>query len=277
MYINSGYHIPSGEQNPDPAELAFLRKQVMLLNERLKEVEKHKSSFLSNMRNEIINPFSSILGLSGNLLGRKEASNEQLCKAMSLIYQETFALDFHLKTIFFAAEIESGECYPDPAYMRPEGAVAETLVALDHLFQKKDLRLVVYQSFEEDVFCDPEKIRMIFLGVLYHIYMNSKPGDGVSVKVYTRDETLFAEMYNTSIMGDEWSLFDHAHFKELCMFNNDIEGIHLSVARALTESLDGRMEVGFYKESIAGFRFNVPAAGNCGGNDIFEDKGLIFQ
>lgn len=71
--------------NTDNSELGFLRDQVFLLSERLKEAEKHKSSFLSNMRNDIINPFSSILSLSGNLL-KGDADLEKLHKAVSLIY-----------------------------------------------------------------------------------------------------------------------------------------------------------------------------------------------
>ena len=277
MNHNAEFIHPDEGPTAADAELAFLRQQVMLLNDRLKEVEKHKSSFLSNMRNEIINPFSSILGLSGNLLREEQTDPKQLHKIISLIYQETFELDFHLKTIFLAAEIESGECYPQPAFMRPEGVIAETLATLDHLFKKMNLQLVVYQSFEEDVWGDSEKIQMIFLGVLYNILRKSKPGDGISVKAYTRDETLYAEMYNVSKVGEEWSLFDHSHFQELCMFNEDIQEIHLSVAKSLTETLNGKLEAGSYSGEIAAFRFSIPVAGFCEGKDIYEDKGLIFQ
>ena len=263
--------------NSDTSELAFLRKQVLQLNERLKEVEKHKSSFLSNMRNEIINPFSSILSLSGNLQRKEHLGNDKVQKAIALIYQETFALDFHLKMIFLAAEIESGECYPSPALMRPEEIIAETLVALDHLLKKKEIRLAVFQCFEEPVWGDSDKIQMIFLGVLYHILMNSHSGDGISVKVYTKENHLYAELYNISVVGKNRSLFDHAHFHELCMFNENIEGIHLSVAKSLTETLSGLMETGAYAGKMAAFRLCIPISGFGEGKDVFEEQGFLFK
>lgn len=258
-------------------ELGFLHNQVLLLNERLKEAEKYKSSFLSNMRNEIINPFSSILSLSGLLMRGEHPSQEQVHKLLSHIYQETFALDFHLKTIFLAAEIECGECYPEPACIRPEAIIAETLSALDHILRKKNLKIAVYQSFEEDVWGDPEKLEMIFLGLLYNIMTKSQVGDGISIKAYTKDEMLYAEMYNTSRMGKKKkSLFEYAQFKNLYMFNENIEGIHLSVARSLTETLNGHMEVGTYLGEIAAFRFSIPIAKSING-DVFEEHGLIFR
>ncbi len=271
-------NFPEEEKKADVSELVYLRKQVLVLNERLKELEKYKSSFLSNMRNEIINPFSSILSLSGNLLAGGVCSNEQSHKAISLIYQETFALDFHLKTIFLAAEIECGECYPAPARFRPEGIIAETLASLDHIMRKKKIRMAVYQSFEEEVWCDPQKLQMIFLGLLYNILIKSQPGDGISIKTYTKDEVLYAEMYNTSIVGyKKKSLFEYAQFNELYMFNEDIEGIHLSVARSLADTLNGRMEAGAYLGEMAAFRFSIPVAGNLENGDIFEEQGLIFK
>lgn len=276
MRLNS-FNLPMEGANSDKQELAFLRNQVMVLNERLKEAEKYKSSFFSNMRNDIINPFSSILSLSGLLLRGEKSNKEQVHKMLSHIYQETFALDFHLKTIFLAAEIECGECYPRPAFIRPEEVIAETLVALDHLMRKKKVRLVVYQSFEEDFWGDAEKLQMIFLGLLYNILIKSRPGDGISVKVYSKEETLYAEMYNSSLMGQRRSLFDLAYFKEICMFNENIEGIHLSVARSLTETLNGKMEAGEYKGEIAAFRFSIPEVRDGADQDVFEGQSLIFR
>lgn len=247
-----------------------------MLNERLKEAEKYKSSFLSNMRNEIINPFSSILSLSGLLLRGEQQSHDQAHKLLSHIYQETFALDFHLKTIFLAAEIECGECYPVPVSIRPEGIIAETLGALDHLIRKKRIKIAVYQCFEENVWGDPEKLQMIFLGLFYNLISKSKSGDGISIKVYTREDVLYAEMYNTSMMGKKKkSLFEYAQFKELYMFNKNIEGIHLSVARSLTETLGGQMEAGAYQGEMAAFRFSIPVAKSIS-DDVFEQQGLIF-
>lgn len=261
------------------AELAFLRQQVMLLNERLKATEKHKGVFLSNMRNEIINPFSGILNLSGSLLKAELSNPLELRRVMTLIHQEAFALDFHLKSIFLAADIESGDCCPAPVWMQMESVIAESLGALEHMFSKKKLRLGVFQCFEQAMQADAEKIKMIFLGLLYHIMIKSSEGDGISIKTYRQENLLWAEIYNSCRIGtgSGRSLFDHAQFRELCSFTENIEGIHLSVAQSLTELLNGCLEAGVYANEIVAFRFSIPVEDELDGDEDFEEQGILFH
>ena len=87
------------------------------LNRKLKEAEQLKSDFLSNIRNEINNPLSSIIALSRELMDQSDVTKEDLGKNQlpHLIYREATALDFQLKNIFTAADIESGLLYPNPS------------------------------------------------------------------------------------------------------------------------------------------------------------------
>ena len=48
--------------------LNSLNKQLLDLNQKLTESEAMKSHFISNITNEIINPFASILGLSKSIM-----------------------------------------------------------------------------------------------------------------------------------------------------------------------------------------------------------------
>ncbi|OQX98845.1 MAG: hypothetical protein B6I24_04180 [Bacteroidetes bacterium 4572_128] len=45
----------------------FLFDEILEINEKLKNAEKLKSNFISNIRNEIINPFTSIVGLANSI------------------------------------------------------------------------------------------------------------------------------------------------------------------------------------------------------------------
>ena len=49
-------------------ETKRLMEQLWQANKKLEESEAMKSNFLSNIRNEIINPFASILGLTRNII-----------------------------------------------------------------------------------------------------------------------------------------------------------------------------------------------------------------
>jgi signal transduction histidine kinase len=110
---------------------ALLQSQTVMLQEmeemnaRLREAEQVKSGFLSNIRNEINNPLTSILGLSGQLI-QGSVSADRYKHIATLINQEAFRLDFQLRNIFSAAEIEAGE-------MITHG----TLVDIDELVQSQ--------------------------------------------------------------------------------------------------------------------------------------------
>ena len=91
------------EQKQSLLEYENLLREHRLLNKQLEVAERAKSHFLSNIRNEIINPFGAILGLSENI---RQLEEGQLPKAQTMashIYQEAFKLNFQLRNIFAAA------------------------------------------------------------------------------------------------------------------------------------------------------------------------------
>jgi len=93
-------------------KLESLNNELTSLNKRLEESEKLKTHFLSNIRNEIINPFTSILGLSRNILKLGGSDIEKIHNLSKMIYSEAATLDFQLQNIFAAAELEAGTVSP---------------------------------------------------------------------------------------------------------------------------------------------------------------------
>ena len=76
-----------------------LLDELEQVNKKLMESESVKTQFLSNIRNEINNPLSAILGLAEKLK-HKPDDKARVKHLASLIHQETFHLDFQLKNIF---------------------------------------------------------------------------------------------------------------------------------------------------------------------------------
>ena len=81
-------------------ELSALTKQLQTVNNKLKESEKLKSLFLSNIRNEMNNPLASILGLSQNIQSIDPKHWERTRIMATHIHTEAFSLDFQLKNIW---------------------------------------------------------------------------------------------------------------------------------------------------------------------------------
>lgn len=79
------------------------------VNEKLGDSERLKGHFISNITNEIINPFASIMALADHIrhLGKDDISPAR--QMADLIFEEAFHLDFQLLNIFAAAQIETGK------------------------------------------------------------------------------------------------------------------------------------------------------------------------
>jgi signal transduction histidine kinase len=89
------------------AQLSGLENEIQQLGARLRESESCKSNFVSNIRNEINNPLASIIGLAASIHG---LSVEEKVKRMGkLVYHQACTLEFQMRNIIIAAELEVGE------------------------------------------------------------------------------------------------------------------------------------------------------------------------
>ena len=89
-----------------------LEQEIFRLGNRLREAENGKSQFLSNVRNEVNNPLSAIIGLAVSITG---LTSEEKIRHMSMLIEKQAAdLNFQMRNIIMAAEIEAGELAKNP-------------------------------------------------------------------------------------------------------------------------------------------------------------------
>ena len=69
-------------------EIKDLSRELQEVTRRLKESEALKSHFISNISNEIINPFTSILGLSKAILSVEKHDWKKVVSMVALIHGE---------------------------------------------------------------------------------------------------------------------------------------------------------------------------------------------
>jgi signal transduction histidine kinase len=93
----------------DNAAKVYFEQQdeIKYLCRKLREAEQGKSDFLSNVRNEINNPLTSIIGLTAQMM--EAAAGEKISQLSKLVHQEVFQLDCQIRNILAASEIEAGE------------------------------------------------------------------------------------------------------------------------------------------------------------------------
>src|SRR6187431_2378794 len=98
-YRDESTHKPL--RNSEDPLVKELEEEIRYLSLKLREAEQGKSDFLSNVRNEINNPLTSILGLTARMI--ESEKDEKRCKLARLVHQEVFELDYQIRNILAAS------------------------------------------------------------------------------------------------------------------------------------------------------------------------------
>lgn len=276
------------EQNKSALdEVQELNEELNDLNRKLKDSEKLKSHFISNITNEIINPFASILALSKNILSVKEGGWKKVISMVSLIYSEAFNLDFQLRNIFAAAKIEAGEIFLEILNVEIKSLFEGVIESFKYESKKKKIKINLQFEIETEhnkpffFKTDPEKIRLIIANLLSNaikfsyenseIIINAKL-DGKLLNITVQDFGSGISIKNQKIIFDR--------FKRLDTGINSIHrghGLGLSINKALLDLLEGSIDI--QSDIGKGSKFTISIPENesqvsgfaFDGNDMFFD------
>lgn len=281
------------ENQRNNAELKLLNEELLSVNAKLLESEKLKSHFLSNIRNEIINPLSSILSLSKNLSGRNNLPENITREQAGLIHEEAFNLDLQLANIFATAEIEAGELNPE-----------FYIVDISALFQSEIERFKDFASKRQLVFefenglaqkdvdfsfrTNPEKVKMILSNLLVNAVSCSFGPGRIIIRAGIADDKLVFEVEdfgkgiapeNLQIIFDRFVQLDKDIYTD-----NRGNGLGLSIIKTYLEFLNGNIKVKSEPGKGSTFTVTIPQSPqgmetegfSGGGQEFLFEEGEIF-
>lgn len=268
-------------------ENAYLHKQLENLNQKLKESDAFKSHFLSNITNEIINPFTSILGISKSISKLNEEKIGQIHSMAHLIYNEAFDLDFQLQNIFAAAKIESGEINMELSSIQAYEDLTSIIEEIRFKAEKKSqyIEFICEENVPHNYVTDADKFQIVIKNLLLNAIIFGDEKSKISVWMGFVNENLKIEINNIGNHLDENDLkaiFDR--FNKLDKNINSINqghGLGLSVCKAYLDFLTGTIEVESNLESGNTFKISIPPIENnpdslIRDDDLFIDDSEIF-
>ena len=265
------------------SDLSVVNGKLLEMNERLKRSESLKSNFLSNIRNEINNPLNSIMGLAGQL-AIVGAGNEEVTSISSLIGAEANHLDFQLRNIFMAAELEAGEVNPRCVKVHIASALRELIDSFLHTAAKKNVSLdLVLPTVEEThiVVLDAEKFQIIVSNLLSNAIEYSLDGGTVEVSYSVDGEGTLQISIQDHGVGiapeDQQRIFDRFVQLETGTTRSHLgHGLGLSITKALVDLLQG--SIGLVSSRGEGTRFTVtiPPCSILDDKDSFSEAGNLF-
>ena len=265
------------------SDLSVVNRKLLEMNCKLQQSESLKSNFLSNIRNEINNPLNAIIGLSGQLVSFAE-SGEDVSPLASMICSEAINLDFQLRNIFIAAELEAGEVDPHIVRVNCTAVVNDVVESFCHTAARKSVSIELEppQTDEQLLFAtDAEKLQTIVSNLLANAVEFSHPEGIVSISmkidlngwlvVAVRDQGLgIAE-------EDHKRIFDGFIQVEMgATRSHPGHGLGLCIARALADLLQGTITVDSTLGEGALFTVAFPPIDIAYDESMSADGGNLF-
>ncbi len=266
-----------------------LNQEFQMLSKRLKESEALKSHFISNITNEIVNPFTSILGLSKSILTVEKQDWKKVVSMVALIHNEAFNLDFQLKNIFTAAKIEAGEISPNISKVNVRSLAQSVIDSFSVVARKMGIEIEFdYQiefGFGKNFYykTDSEKLKQILNNILNNAIKYSYKDSRVILKMWMEDDVMYVSIqdFGTGISEKNQNII-FERFKRLDTGINSINqghGLGLSITKALLDVLGGTIDIKSQKGEGTTFTVSIPESSvvvDCfvgEGDDVFFDDG----
>ncbi len=266
-------------------ENAELEKQIGLLNQKLLDSETFKSHFISNVTNEIINPFSSVMGLSKSIMALEKDQLNKIKELAGLIYSESSFLDFQLSNIFTAAQLESGVISTEISSIDMGQLVDDVIESLKHESDRKQIGIITNRQLQKDnksrfyFKCDREKLKIILVNLLINAIKFSENNKTIFINAEKEENTIIIEIRDEGkgmtkqemeIIFDRFQRADN-QINSLSPGN----GLGLAVVDGLVQLLDGEIDV--KSESGIGSSFLVRIPEAIQKEDFFDQDGLFLD
>lgn len=270
-------------------KLYAMSADYQAVSKRLKDSEALKSHFISNITNEIVNPFTSIIGLSKSILSVEKQDWKKVVSMVALIHNEAFNLDFQLRNIFTAAKIEAGEIAPNISKVNVRSLVQSVIDSFSVVARKMGIEIVLDYDIEfgfgKNYYykTDSEKLKQVLCNLLNNAVKYSYKDSKVIMKLWVDDDVLHISIqdFGTGISEkNQKIIFDR--FKRLDTGINSINqghGLGLSITKALLDVLNGDIQIQSQKGEGTTFTISVPESQNVvdsftgEGDDVFFDEG----
>lgn len=229
-------------------EQRTLLAQLEKINQRLVQSEQVQSRFLSNIRNEINNPLTAILGMSQQMKAGV-FENEKFQKTASLIFAESFRLNFQLQNIFLAAELEAGQSRPYFMDVQVMDMIDQTLKTFTHLVGQKKLTVIINHSLPRHFIfkTDPIMFGVILSNLLMNAIEFTRAGGEIILTVNYSEENLTISVQDNgegirkedlSNIFDRFVQLNHGTTK-----THSGHGLGLSVVHSALELFGGKIDV----------------------------------
>ncbi len=216
--------------------------KIEQLNKKLIYAERYKSHFLSMLRNAFNNPLMGIISIIDEL--RNSPANEANQKALTLLENEMFKLNFQISNLLSAAEIEMGMFEKNITEFSFKKLIAQIDKELS--FLKKGHSKKIELEMNEDIRLkqDRDKIVTILRNIIANAFVFNEGVKPIAVKALLKGEQLEVTVINQG----EYIMNDEMLYGAFSQADNNYDrvsqglGVGLSVSKAFIDFLGATID-----------------------------------
>lgn len=240
----------------------ILNRQLIEINEKLRKSELLKSKFLSSVRSQIHDPLGSIMAMAGQII-KNEQAIDQVDTLAERIRSETFDLDFKMRNIFFAAELEAGDAEPVMASVDVRSLLQDAIQSLSRHAQEHSLHICIVGNNASDTFfeTDAKKLNHIILNLLLNAITFSPDFGRIQISFHIEADVLTIEVEDEGPgIPEENRVAVFERFRQLDTVTarpRRGHGLGLSVVKALLDLIGGQIRLSQGEKGGARFTVSV--------------------
>ncbi|CAK0770910.1 Response regulator receiver sensor signal transduction histidine kinase [Gammaproteobacteria bacterium] len=223
-----------------------LNRKLIEINEKLRRSELLKSRFLSSMHKEIDYPLGSIIAMA-NQLSTEELLQGQVKQLANRVQAEAFDLDFQIRNIFLAAELEAGDAQFTITLVDVRSILQDAIQILSRPNQN---HATVYMEGDHEASffeTDAEKLKHIIVNLLSNAIKFSPAASQIRVcfRITAENFTLEVEDEGPGIPEEHREII-FERFRQLetiTTHSHRGHGLGLAVVKATLDLLGGNIQL----------------------------------
>ena len=248
------------ERNRIEAEREQLLEQEQLANDRLREADRLKDSFVALVSHEVRTPLTSINGYL-ELLGEQDLSEEQRMYT-DVIGRNSERLLRLINDLLFIAQIEDGQLTVEHDRVDLGAIIAEALIAAAPIAKAGDVELVGAGGISLPITGDGGRLAQLLDNLVSNAVKFTPAGGKVEVDAGSSADGVWIEVRDTGIginAVDVEQLFNK-FFRTHAATKASIQGtgLGLAISKAIAEAHGGSIRIQSVEGEGTTFRVDLP-------------------
>jgi len=248
-------------------ELEKQNRQLVQMNQKLREVDRLKSSFLATVSHELRTPLTSIIGYSEMLAeGLAGPMNMEQAEYVATILERSQSLLGLISSMLDITQIEAGKVHLNFTPLSLGELVRVALASVRPLLVKKKLTLAAHIPTTSDAVGDQERLKQVLINLLSNAIKFTLPEGKISVvltekahqaELNAQGYRLWVEDTGIGIPKDQLDNVFHSFFQVDSSSTREFggAGLGLAIVKGFVEGHGGLVRV--ISDSNQGARFTV--------------------